>query len=278
MKISYVAALLGLHLAPTFAFARSPFVGTKKTSNNNSIIKSSIPPLLNIRGGADPLGVSGADYSDAAKALFGNIVGPASMLTGGLVPLGFLAAPLPDDGKKWKQKARCLYMALSVASLLNELLAIMYATVATNKLTEVASAPAASVFALIQRDYELPWVATNVHFMLGLIGFCAMIMLRALCIFPISLNSALAGMALSALVGMISIINGGVAQGDGRGSRHGGTIVSLGARYVTLLTKNIYQRKSPLAAVSIVLFVIFGIQTIQNLMSAETQEKLRLSS
>ena len=82
----------------------------------------------------------------------------------------------------------------------HELLAIMYATVATNKLTEVASAPAASVFALIKRDYELPWVATNVHFMLGLFGFCSMVMLRALCIFPGTRNSSAAGLAFSALV------------------------------------------------------------------------------
>ena len=108
--------------------------------------------LLHIRGGGDQfLKASGSDYSEAARVLFSNMIGPASMLTGGLVPLGFLADPLPvenDNNKKtqkWKKKARCLYQALAVTSLLNNLVAIMYATVATNKLTEVPSAPAMSV-------------------------------------------------------------------------------------------------------------------------------------
>jgi len=239
--------------------------------------------ILKIRGGdasssPSPLLMAGAsDYSEAAKALFGNIVGPASMLTGGLVPLGFLAEPLPVDAdnekaRAWKKKARCLYMALAVASLVNELVAIMYATVACNKLTEVASRPAVSVFALIKRDYELSWIATNVHFMLGLFGFCAMITLRALCIYPKLLNTSTAGLAFSAFLGMVSIVNVGVSEGDGRGHALGGNVVSLGIRYLTLLLKAFYEKKTVMGMVSFGLFCYSAVRTIQNLMNPESRK------
>ena len=217
------------------------------------------------------LKAAGADYSAAAKALFGNVMSPAAMLTGGLVPLGFLAEPMPDDGKPWKKKANRLYMVLSVASLANELMAIMYATVASNKLTEAAVRPATSVFALIKRDYELPWIGTNLHFMLGMMGFVGMIMLRALCLFPVSFNSATAGLAFSALLGMMSIVNVGISEGDGRGKKLGGNLVTLGFRYVSLLVKEIHAKKTVMGALSLTLFTIYAVLTVKSLVKAEQQ-------
>ena len=165
-------------------------------------------------------------------------------------------------------------MLLAVASLINELVAIMYATVATNKLTEVPVEPAKSVFALIKRDYELQWIATNVHFMLGLLGFCGMIALRALCIYPGSLNINAAGLALSALVGMISIMNVGIAEGDGKGHTYlanekflffGGNIISLSIRYIALLIKTFARKKTVMGMISFALFSFFFVRSIQNL-------------
>jgi len=267
-RASVVITLLALLLAPSFGFVQgTSFASPLQTKITNKKKPKQHPSIVNTRGGAEPLAL--ADYSGAARALFGNMLGPASMIAGGLVPLGFLAAPLPDDGTKWKRKAKLLYMTISVASLVNELLAIMYATVATNKLTEVVSAPAASVFALIQRDYEMPWLAVNVHFMMGLLGFCSLVLLRALCIYPGPLNTSAAGLALSGLVGMISIVNGGVAQGDGQGHKLGGNILFLGIRYLSLLSKSIAKKKSPLGMISFVLFSYFFCKTIQNLWTAE---------
>lgn len=159
-----------------------------------------------------------------------------------------------------------------MASLVNELIAIMYATVATNKLTEVAVEPAKSVFALIKRDYELAWMGTNVHFMLGLLGFCSMIMLRALTIYPKSLNTSSAGLALSALIGMISIVNVGVSEGDGQGHTLGGNFFSLLCRYICLLVKTSIAKRSLLGGISFILATYFGVQIIRNLRAPESQE------
>ena len=282
-----LASTAFLSAAPSLAFVgaaasvprRSNVVPTRPSSLAK-IKQQQQNALLNIRGGTSPtpdfLKASGSDYSEAARLLFGNIIGPASMLTGGLVPLGFLADPLPVDegknGKKWKKKARCLYQVLAVVSLLNELIAIMYATVATNKLTEVPTAPAVSVFALIKRDYELQWIATNVHFLLGLLGFCSMIMLRALCIYPQFINTSSAGLALSALVGMVSILNVGIAEGDGQGHRLGGNAFWLVARYTTLLVKSFVEKRTVMGMVSFAMFLFFGAKAVRQLLSPESQE------
>ena len=284
-----LASTAFLSVAPSFAFVGAAASSVPRRSNDvvptrpSSLAKMKQQQqnvLLNIRGGTSPspdfLKASGSDYSEAARLLFGNIIGPASMLTGGLVPLGFLAEPLPvdkDGTNKWKKKARCLYQVLAVVSLLNELVAIMYATVATNKLTEVATAPAVSVFALIKRDYELQWIATNVHFLLGLLGFCSMIMLRALCIYPNFINTSSAGLALSALVGMVSILNVGIAEGDGQGHRLGGNAFWLVARYSTLLVKSFVEKRTVMGMMSFAMFLFFGAKTVRQLLNPESQEK-----
>ena len=203
------------------------------------------------------------DYTDAAKALFGNLIGPASMLTGGLVPFWLFSPPLPEAKEKWKQKVRYLYNTLCVWSVLNELLAIMYATVASNSLTRVRAAPAASVFALIERDYELAWIGTNVHFLLGLLGFGGMVMTTVLLRYPPRLNSALCGMALAACLGMTSIANVGVHEGDGHGRRLGDNMFSLGIRYIGLSLKSFMEKKTLLGIASFVMLLFYGYQTVQ---------------
>ena len=62
-------------------------------------------------------------------------------------------------------------MLLAVLSLLSELLAVMYSSIAINKLVEVPSPPTAGVSDLISQKYELAWLGTNFHFLLGMMGF-----------------------------------------------------------------------------------------------------------
>lgn len=227
----------------------------------------SLPP----RGGKtpSPLNAVVADYSVAARVLFGNVIGPAAMLAGGLVPLGFLAAPLPGD-KPLHKKLRCIYSLLAVLSLSNELLAIVYATVAANKLTETVAVPAASVFDLIQRDYELPWIATNVHFMFGLLGYLSMICLRAYTIFPKRLNTAAAGIAGASLLGMCSVVNRGVSSGDAHGKAFGSSILSLVTRYIILLAKQLKHTGGIMTIAGITLGLVSTALAVQAIFSAES--------
>lgn len=186
------------------------------------------------------------DFSGAASSLFGNLIGPASMIAGGLVPLGFLAEKISGDGKN-KNRLQTIYFLIAVFSLANELMAIMYATVASNKLTETVVAPAASVFALLQRDYELSWIGTNVHFMTGLFGFMAMIGIRAYAFLPKSIHLPAAGIAGSFFLAMLSVVNRGIAEGNRQGQVFGCSIFSLMMRYVGLLFNQSFTRGHPLA-------------------------------
>ena len=239
----------------------------------SSIVPTTISASPTVSSTALQLG----DYTDAAKALFGNIIGPASMLTGGMVPFWLFSPPLPQAKEKWKKRVRCVYDTFCVISILNELLAIMYATVASNSLTRVAAKPAASVFDLIQRDYELSWVATNVHFMLGLFGFGGMVMTTVLLRYPAKLNTSLCGVAFSALLGMASIANVGVVEGDGQGKRLGSNIFSLGLRYVFLSMKSVAEKKTVIGLLSFALFLYFGFQTVRSFWNPDIGKEYELT-
>eukprot|EP00967_Tisochrysis_lutea_P130588 scaffold226110_cov37-Tisochrysis_lutea.AAC.1 len=178
-------------------------------------------------------------YAAEVAGLFNNMKTPASILAGALVPLGFLA-PLPSpraDGEpSHATLIRKLHLVIATASLSSELLSVMWATVAVNKLTETAVQPAVSTWALIQRDFELPWLAVNAHFVLGMLGFMAMVGSRAYLTAigtPYGLEAA--GCATASLLLMLSVVNRGVESGGGEGLRYGSNILALIVRYVSLL-------------------------------------------
>lgn len=204
------------------------------------------------------------DFSGAAGSLFGNLIGPASMIAGGLVPLGFLAGEIPGD-KSNRKRLQTIYFLIAIFSLANELLAIMYATVASNKLTETVVAPAASVFALLQRDYELSWIGTNVHFITGLFGFMAMVGIRAYAFLPSHVHLPATGLAASFFLSMISVVNRGIAEGNRQGQVFGSSIVSLMVRYMKLLLQQSVALKSPLALTALILGVCSMATTVWRL-------------
>jgi len=201
------------------------------------------------------------DYSEAAKLLFSNILVPSSMLLGGLIPFGFLSAPLP---MRAPYQARALFMTLSVTSVASEILAIVYATTARNALIRHPPAPATSVMALIRRDYELPYVATMVHSFLGLVGFGGMVMTHALCSYPAPLNIHLCGLAVAAVLIMTSVFNGSVIVAPEEEQTN---MISMGVRYVVLSLKSFRERQSVLGMTGTVLFLYCGIRTLHKLLT-----------
>ena len=243
-----------------------PSVVSTYTEHKKCPLRQSVLPEL--RGGATALNGAG-DYSGAARALFGNLVSPAAMLTGGLVPLGFLAAPLPDD-TPINKKLRCLYSLLAVLSLVNELMVIIYATIASNKLTETVIAPASSVYELIKRDFELPWIAVNVHFLCGLFGFMSLVGMRAYTLFPKQINTAAAGFVGSALFIMSSIVNRRVSGGAGQGKGFGNSILSLMIRYAVLLYNQWKACRGVMTTIGILLGIASMVQAFRALSAPES--------
>lgn len=196
------------------------------------------------------------DYTPAATALFNNMKTPASILAAGMVSLGFLA-PFRlfriEENKALLARIEDLkrvYIVVTLISFCSELLAVMWATVAVNQLTERNDlVPTPSVWALLERDFDLEWAATNSHFVLGMIGFMYMVGIRGFVMLLAEGASAtltaaaLTGVA-SALALMVSVVNRGVAAGGGQGVGYGQSIVDLFAHYVTLL----YQRATDVAS------------------------------
>ena len=78
----------------------------------------------------------------------------------GMIPLGFVGAPrLTESDGPDLRRLKVLYLLVSVFALISELVSMVWCTVAVNKLSEATSEPASSVVVLLERDYELAWLA-----------------------------------------------------------------------------------------------------------------------
>ena len=90
--------------------------------------------------------------------------------------------------------------------------------------------------ALIKRDYDLYWSGTNAHFIFGMFSFAYLIAVRGY--FNLGgglLGRGVAGLAASALLYMLGIVNRGVASGSGDGLSYGNNVMSLFRHYLALV-------------------------------------------
>jgi hypothetical protein len=196
------------------------------------------------------MSVALGNYVPEAISLFKNMITPASILAGSLVPITF-AANLPirtanaKDNTPLSIRLRQCYNMAAVLGLLSNLIAVMWGVISVNQLTETAAAPAASVFHLLRRDYDLAWAGINAHFLFGLLSFAACIACRAfLQVGGGALGQSLAGLAGGGLLMMVSIVNRAVASGAGDGvHRYGTNVVSLFGRYAQLFCLRAVQPK-----------------------------------
>lgn len=112
------------------------------------------------------------DYSGTASGLFNNMRTPAALIGGTVVSLGVTSAPpIKENDSSFVKLFKKANLLLGVASLLSEILAVTYSSVAINKLAEIKFEPTQSVDDLISEHFKLEWVGTNVHFLMGMFGF-----------------------------------------------------------------------------------------------------------
>jgi len=199
-----------------------------------------------------------AQYAPAAAALFGNMIVPASILGGAIMPISF-ASGLDFDGDKNESKfailLRKMFPFASVASLASFIVSVLWATISVNQLTENPPALAGSVWHLLCRDYALPWAAVNSHFVLGMLGYMWLIATKAY--FMGGKQPAIFGLAMSGLLFMLSIVNRGVAKGGGTEVlRYGTSIFGLLYSYFSLLIQRARQCFGPLELVACSLFIV----------------------
>jgi len=197
------------------------------------------------------------DYRKDAATLFNNMRVPAALVNGAAVGSAFALVPTPGDPAPIAVFKR-VHTLLAIATIASELNAVVTATVAINKLSEVESEPTSSVVSLLLSEgYELPWVAVNVQFFAGLFGLAAMVLIRALATMAAvpSVGRISACLMASAVLLMASVVNDGVAKtgvvpnGPTRQLPFGGTLFALTYRYMQLLWMR--ARRSPLVLLAV---------------------------
>jgi len=210
-----------------------------------------------------------SQFAPAVASLFNNMKTPASILAGAMVPLGLLSELPKKEGvkeSKFLTVLRKSYLLITVTSFFSELLVVMWASVAVNKLTETVVAPAESAWHLIQRDYSLPWSAVNAHFVLGVFGFMMMVGTRALFLVrmsganPYTITSVTSAVVASLSL-MFAIVNRGVELGGVDGEGYGKDVISLFRNYIYLLVKQASSKKSFGYLESIAL-IMFGVTAV----------------
>ena len=234
-KLFQTALFVTLLFTPTSSFT-NPITKLSKTKHTMTALN----------------GAQLTQYAPAAASLFNNMKTPASILAGAMVPLGF-SSPLPKSEEhpdtKFTNLLRRVYLVVTLLSFFSELLAVMWATVAVNYLTETVIAPAESVWHLLRRDVDLQWAAVNSHFVFGMFGFMWMIGTRALFLIQVNnVNRNMSIASVSTIIGsltfLLSIVNRGVEVGGSDGGGYGKNCLSLFGHYGYLLCKQAISSSS----------------------------------
>lgn len=222
-------------------------------------------PAMSLSPAASMVAVK--DYSAMASGLFNNMRTPAALIGGSIVPLGILTAPpLKDDEPQRQKLFKKVNFLLAIASLLSEILAITYSTVAINKLAEVKFPETAGVSELIANHFELAWIGTNVHFLLGMFGFGLLVGSKAYFTYGGAVGKIAGCWSLAAFLQCTSIVNKGISMGHGSigetGSRYASNIFSLCLRYCRLV---VARARNPFAVGAFVIFLYSLLLTGQQL-------------
>ena len=205
-----------------------------------------------------------ADHSGAASTLFNNMRIPAALIGASIVPLGLLSAPIVESTDnahaiRWKNAN----MLLAVVSLMNQVVAIVYSTVAVNKIAELTYEPTEGVSQFMEKYHELSWIGTNAHFLLGLMGFACLALVKPYYLYGKNVGDACACWIGAAMTLCISIVNRGISQGhgsDGFADNLGGLMVSYAKLLLKeCLTLNVQQNVLLLLSFGLVLASIVPV-------------------
>ena len=109
--------------------------------------------------------------------------------------------------------------------------------------------------ALIAREYQLEWLGANVCFLGGLFGFVGLLGIRAYLAFGPAFGRFGALLCGAVVTHGCSIVNAGIAAGDGSGVRHASNYLGLVARYVSLVVANAWRTRGPLRILSLLCVV-----------------------
>jgi hypothetical protein len=198
---------------------------------------------------------------------------PAALIAGSLVPIGILSAPQIDEknDSKVAKLAKKANILLAGISLLNEILAVTYSSIAINKLVEITAPQTAGVSELIAQTHLLAWVGTNVHFLLGLMGFALVVGAKAYFAgFGTKVGRAAMGWSVAVFLQAVSVINQGIAMGGmDESAQFAFNLFGLVLRYVKLLLKG--TQGGIFACAAVIVGIYSMIATVQALLPQKSE-------
>lgn len=195
------------------------------------------------------------DYSGTASGLFNNMRTPAALIGGTVVSLGIASAPpIKESDSAFLKIFKKANLLLGVASLLSEMFAVTYSSVAINKLAEIKFEPTQSVDELISKHFKLEWVGTNVHFLMGMLGFGLLVGSKAYFTYGAAIGKIAGLWSVAAFLQCLAIVNRGIAMGDGSGTRFANNFFGLTIDYMTLVVARARGGALPVAAIGLFLY------------------------
>jgi hypothetical protein len=208
------------------------------------------------------------DHSAAAVGLFNNMRVPAALIAGSLVPIGILSPPqIHENDSPITRMAKKANLLLAIISLMNEILAVTYSSIAINKLVEISSPGTSGVAELIAQTHLLAWVGTNVHFLLGLIGFSIVTGSKAYFSgFGTAVGRAAMGWSVAVFLQIVSVINRGISMDES--AKFASSFHTLIFKYFKLLLQE--TRGGIFASAAFVVGIYSVVATFQALIQTVT--------
>jgi len=206
------------------------------------------------------------DYSAEAAGLFNNMRTPAALIGGALVPIGILNAPtIQEHDSKRMKLLKKINIVIGVASLLSEILAVVYSSIAINKIAEVAQPQTTGVAQLIAEKHELAWLGTNIHFLLGMLGFSLIVGSKSFFAIGASMGRVTISWSIATFLQALAIVNRGIALGSGNEvkSRFASNFGILIVKYISYAYKASRGGVCGFAAFSVTIYAVW--ETIKTL-------------
>ena len=200
--------------------------------------------ITELRGGGEAPNTK--DYSDQAKALFGDIRFPASLFAGASAGAAFAMPLTANDGLRLGLVKR-FYALIMMGALSSQLLAIVVATLTVGTITcESRKLEAAkSVGEFITKNFDVEWTVVRASFLGGILGFVVAAGMRARVTIGCSVFAkATLGIVISATLLAVAFLE------EAEREKSGGSIFGLGFKCLKLLAGK--ARSEPLFAAGLV--------------------------
>jgi hypothetical protein len=196
------------------------------------------------------------DFSKDGISMFNNIRTPAALVAGSCLNLAF-AVPTDEKDTRGIRTMKRANVLIGFASITSQLITVIFATNAINRLTEHAGTVetmATGLSELLKKDlFSQFWLGTYIHFMIGIAGFLAMVSFRFLYFMGKSYNMAIGTACAAIALRLMSAINRGVVVTEFGGGPGGSNFLYLVINYVWITIASAWKHRRIADLMSVIL-------------------------